>query len=249
MAKAKAASANDNPDNHIQILKEATCPTSSGKSTLGYQIGINDKGAIHLKVSSNDGGGFFSNEWIAFNDIQAALAEWPEDQGVTSMAFLKIFRGKSSNTPGFLIAVLVAEGLLEPMADKKRVHQACDSATFLASVAELEKDTGITGGRKPAAKAKSKARAKTAPKAKAKTATKRTAKTPRKTKRVGENRVLAKYVSYVNRPSKQHFLYAQWRSPFRQSYGLIGPGSAHNPLFPAFASSSADSYRPRSSVD
>ena len=103
MAKAKAASANDNPDNHIQILKEATCPTSSGKSTLGYQIGINDKGAIHLKVSSNDGGGFFSNEWIAFNDIQAALAEWPEDQGVTSMAFLKIFRGKSSNTPGFLL--------------------------------------------------------------------------------------------------------------------------------------------------
>ena len=75
----------DNPENPVQVLKEGTCPTSSGNSTLGYQVGIDEGGSIHLKVASNDGGGFFSNEWIAFNDIQTALAEWPEDQGVTSM--------------------------------------------------------------------------------------------------------------------------------------------------------------------
>jgi hypothetical protein len=63
--------------------KEANCPTSSGKSILGYQVGTDDSGAIYLKVSSNDGGGFFS-----------------------------------ANTPGFLIAVLCAEGLLEPMPKK-----------------------------------------------------------------------------------------------------------------------------------
>ena len=109
MAKVKAVSS-DNPENPIQVLKEATCPTSSGKSTLGYQIGADDTGAIHLSVSSNDGGGFFSNEWVALADIQAALQAWPEDQGITSMTFRKIFRGKSANTPGFLIAVLVATG-------------------------------------------------------------------------------------------------------------------------------------------
>jgi hypothetical protein len=101
----------NDPENPIQVIKEATCPTSSGKSTLGYQVGIDDSGAIHLKVSSNDGGGFFSNEWVAFTDIQAAVQAWPEDQGITSMALRKIFRGKSANTPGFLIAVLCAEGL------------------------------------------------------------------------------------------------------------------------------------------
>jgi hypothetical protein len=171
----------DNPESPIQVLKEATCPTSSGKSTLGYQIGIDDSGAIHLRVSSNDGGGFFSDEWIAFTDIQTAIEAWPEDQGITSMTFRKIFRGKSANTPGFLIAVLCAEGILEPMPDKKRVHQVCDPAPFLANVEELKKESGITSGKKPAAKAKAK------PKAKAKAASKtpikrtaKTAKTPRK---------------------------------------------------------------------
>jgi hypothetical protein len=152
-----------NPEYPVRILKEATCPTSSGKSTLTYQVGIDDSGAIHLKVASNDGGGFFSNEWIAFTDIQAALESWPDDQGVTSMTFRKIFKGKSANTPGFLIAVLVAEALLEPMPGKSRVHQACDPGTFLASVADLQKEAGNKPGGKPTAKAKPKAKTKAAP--------------------------------------------------------------------------------------
>ncbi len=169
------------PKNPVQILKEANCPTSSGKSILGYQVGTDDSGAIYLKVASNDGGGYFSNEWIAFSAIQAAITDWPEDQGVTSMTFRKIFRGKSANTPGFLIAVLCAEGLLEPMPKKQRVHQACDPAAFLASVEELRKETGNATGKKSAAKATP--TVKTVPKAKAKSpskATAKTAKTPRK---------------------------------------------------------------------
>jgi hypothetical protein len=171
----------ENPQNPVQILKEATCPTSSGKSILGYQVGTDDSGAIFLKVTSNDGGGFFSNEWIAFTDIQAAIEAWPEDQGITSMTFRKIFRGKSANTPGFLVAVLCAEGIIEPMADKKRVHQACDPTAFLDSVEVLLKEAGITTGKKSAATATP--TVKTVPKAKAKSpskATAKTAKTPRK---------------------------------------------------------------------
>jgi hypothetical protein len=179
MASKKSPATKINPEspkNPVSILKEATCPTSSGKSTLTYQVGVDESGEIHLKVSGNDGGGFFSTEWIAFTDIQTALTEWPDDKGVTSMTFRKTFRGKSANTPGFLIAVLCAEGILEPMPDKKRVHQACDPATFLASVEQLKEEAGITPGKKPAAKAKPKAKAKVA----SKTPTKRAAKTPRK---------------------------------------------------------------------
>jgi hypothetical protein len=80
----KKAKTNGTPKTTIKVLKEDTCPTSSGKSTLGYQVGTDDSGAIHLKVSSNDGGCFFSNEWIAFADIQAAIEAWPEDQGITN---------------------------------------------------------------------------------------------------------------------------------------------------------------------
>ena len=170
----------NNPESPVQVLKEDTCPTSSGKSTLGYQVCADESGAIHLKVSSNDGGGMFSPEWIAFTGIQSALTEWPDDQGVTSMTFRKIFRGKSANTPGFLIAVLVAEGLIEPVPGKTRVHQPCDPATFLASLDKLKADTGVSA-KKPARKPRTQA----APKAKAKVksatrATAKTAKTPRK---------------------------------------------------------------------
>jgi hypothetical protein len=182
MATKKSTAAKINPktrETPVQVLKEGTCPTSSGKSNLGYQIGVDDTGTILLRVSSNDGGGFFSNEWIAFADIQAAIEAWPDDQGITSMTFRKIYRGKSSNTPGFLIAVLCAEGLLEQMPKKQRVHQACDPSDFLASVGELCKEAGITSGKKPAAKAKAKPKAKA--KANAKAAPKAKAKTPRKT--------------------------------------------------------------------
>jgi hypothetical protein len=95
MAEAKAATNNSNEDN-IKILKADSCPTSSGKSNLGYQVGADKSGAIHLKVSSNDGGGMFSPEWVSFTNIQAALTEWPEGNGITSNTFRKIFRGKSA---------------------------------------------------------------------------------------------------------------------------------------------------------
>jgi hypothetical protein len=167
MAKSKSAAINDDTVNPIRILKEDTCPTSSGKSTLTFQVGIDESDDIHLKVSGNDGGGFWSAEWVSYDSIQSALTEWPQDQGITSMAFRKIFRGRSANTPGFLVAVLNALGILEPMGDKKRVHQACDPKPFLAEVSELQGGSS----KKPKAKA--------APKAKAQA--KRTANTRRKT--------------------------------------------------------------------
>jgi hypothetical protein len=168
MAKEKSVSTN-NSETNIQVLKNASCPTTSGKSTLGYQVGCDETGAIYLKVASNDGGGFFSDEWISFVNIKAALDNWPEDQGVTSMAFRKIFRSKSANQPGFTLAILVAEGLLRRMADRKRVHEVCDPDEFLSRVETLRKGT-VT-------KAKPKANA---PKATAKAPRKPTAKTPRK---------------------------------------------------------------------
>ena len=152
--KSSTATTTESTENSIQVLNQGTCLTTSGRSSLTYQVGIDESEGIHLKISGNDGGGFWSAEWVSFTDIQAAIKAWPADQGITSMTFRKIFRGKSANTPGFLIAVLCALEIIEPMGDKKRVHQACDPATFLASVQSMRKGTGSTTSKKPAAKAK-----------------------------------------------------------------------------------------------
>jgi hypothetical protein len=182
MTKAKTATTNDNTENAIQVLKESTCKTSSGKSTLTYQVGVDESNGIQLKVSGNDGGGFWSAEWVSFTDIQAALKEWPEDQGVTSMTFRKVFRGKSANTPGFLIAVLVAEAILEPVPDKKRLHQACDPAAFLASVLGTGKGKATKAKAAPKKKATA-TKAKTPRKATAKTKEASTRKSPARSKK------------------------------------------------------------------
>ena len=169
--KSATATTNDNLENSVQALKEATCSTANGRSTLGYQVGTDGSGEIYLKLTSNSGGGFFSSEWISYSAIQKALKAWPADQPITSMALRSLSRGKSANNAGFLCAVLVAEGLLEPVAGKTRVHQLADPTAFLASV------SGGTS-KKPAAKSKAKTPA--SPKAKTKAAPK--AKSPRKTK-------------------------------------------------------------------
>ena len=162
MSKTKVATTGDSAEELVTVIREAKCPTSSGKSTLTYQLGKDNSGDIFIKISGNDGGGFWSAEWVPYTSVERAITECPADQGITSMAFRKIFRGKSANTPGFLVAVLCDLRLLEPMGDKKRVHQACDSAAFLNSLEELQKATG----KKPATKAKTPAKSKAAPKAK-----------------------------------------------------------------------------------
>ena len=164
MATKKSPSTKNNPQNPnnpktlIQILKEATCPTSTGKSTLGYQIQIDEAGDIFIAVTSNSGGGFFTvGEQIAYRDLRAALDSWPDDQALTSMALRKLYKGKSANNPGFLCAVLVAEGLLAPVSGKTRVQQVCDPGPFLAQVKELKATAaGASPGAKPKAEAKTK---------------------------------------------------------------------------------------------
>lgn len=102
----------------IQTLKLPTCPTLSRKSTLTYELGKDAAKAFHFRIVSCDGGGFFSPEWIAWTAIQTAINK---SMGpLTSLCLRPLFKGKSVNTSGYLLAALVAEGLLEPMPKKIR---------------------------------------------------------------------------------------------------------------------------------
>jgi len=64
--------AKSSPTNPTRIIKQSTCKLISlaAKGQLTYNIGHNDQSkSIHIRVIANTGGGFFSNEWIALNDI------------------------------------------------------------------------------------------------------------------------------------------------------------------------------------
>jgi len=118
-----------------RIIKIATYLTCSGKATLTYHFGCNEDKQVYIRIVANSGGGFFSDEWIKLADILATLEGAPFP--VTSFPLIKLFIGKSVNTPGFLLAVLKHEGLVKLLEGKIRGYEKIDPAPFMDEVNKL----------------------------------------------------------------------------------------------------------------
>jgi hypothetical protein len=168
-AKKKSTTAinDDAQEATITTIKKATCKNLNGSATLTYHIGLDNTSALYWKIHANSGNGMFSSEWVAFADIQKALADWPDELPITSMTLRTLLTG-SVNTASFLLATLVKETVLEPVPDKKRHYQLGDAKAFLAEMDKLKPAHNKTSKAKPRAKAKAATRM---PKAKAKPAT------------------------------------------------------------------------------
>ena len=119
----------------MRILKVATCPTSSGKATLTYHIGCTTDKDIQFRVVTNTGGGLFSPEWISLSAIQPAFEQAPFP--LTSFPLIKLYQGKSTNTPAFLMAVLKSEGLVRNLEGKIRGYEFLDSKSFIEEMNAL----------------------------------------------------------------------------------------------------------------
>ena len=124
-----------NPE--IRILKTASCPSLSGKSQLTFNIGCNLAGEVHFQVCGNTGGGYWNDDWVAQSSIQAVLDRLPKGAPITSATFRSIYPSKSTNSPGFLAAVLKDIGLLQPSKDKPRCYELGSPNEFIEEVNAL----------------------------------------------------------------------------------------------------------------
>ena len=79
-----------------EIIKTDTCPSVSGKSTLTYQIGKAGTDT-QIRIQENTGAGRFSDEWLSLK----AIGKTP----FTSAKLKELIKGKSINTPAFILAV------------------------------------------------------------------------------------------------------------------------------------------------
>ena len=104
-----------------RIIKIATCPTCSGKTNLIYHIGSTEENQAYIRIVENSGGGFFSEEQVVLDATLAALDKAPHP--ITAVPFISLFKGKSVNTPGFLLAVLKHEGLVKLLEGKVRGYE------------------------------------------------------------------------------------------------------------------------------
>ena len=117
----------------LRILKTASCPSLTGTSELSYYIAIDAEEVIQFKVTSNSQSGHFSEEWIAYNDAKEAFPIGP----FSSVPLRTLYKNKSLNTPGFLLAALLNEGVVEKEPGKRLLFRTCPDDAFLAEMQKL----------------------------------------------------------------------------------------------------------------
>lgn len=122
---------------NVRVLKIATSPSISGRSTLTYHLGISPDSDVKLRVFANSGGGFFSREWISLKAIQQIMEKRTAANPVVSSAFGGLFAGKSVNSTGFLLALLKNLGLVKPIKEKHRCYEAVDPSAFMGEMKAL----------------------------------------------------------------------------------------------------------------
>lgn len=130
-----------------RILKVGHCPSLSGKSELTYHVGCTTEGEILFRIHGNSANGYFNQEWVSLNSIQTVLKE---NSGITSFTLQSVFKGKSQNNGGFLLAALKQEGLVAVSEVNERQYQMADAALFMEEVkALMESSVSINSDNKP----------------------------------------------------------------------------------------------------
>lgn len=120
----------------ITLCKKAQTQSLEGQSNLVYHIGRDADGQLYWCLVENDGGGYFSDEWVSAEAITAALQAWASDKPITSIALQGLFTGKSANNRSFLLAALVAEGVLVRLESNKRHYAVGDLTGYQAALTE-----------------------------------------------------------------------------------------------------------------
>lgn len=124
----------------IRILKKATCPKLSprGNGELTYHLGYRDEDSqVFLRVTANASSGYFSQEWIALQDIEAVMGA-ENGHGFKAILFKPLYQQKGANNHGFLGAALKAEGIVEVEEEQPLVLYAAEDRTaFDQQVATL----------------------------------------------------------------------------------------------------------------
>jgi len=125
----------------IHTIKTGNCSSRSGKSKLTYLIGADSASEIHFRINGNTGNGFFNNDWVPLKTILELLTK--AGGAFTSYALHPLLKGKSNNTPAFLIAALLEEGIIHRSVSEKRCYELSDVSVFMAKIKPLMEDKTV----------------------------------------------------------------------------------------------------------
>lgn len=110
------------PADELVIVRNALVPKLSARSAgskIGYKLGYpHDQSEVFLSLTENQGGGYFSREWVPLARIIDKLKSLAGDGPFPAITLKSVMVGKSVNNASFLAAALVAEGVLKPEEDR-----------------------------------------------------------------------------------------------------------------------------------
>lgn len=120
----------------IKCIYEGSCASLSKRSTLTYEIGKHGlKGVLYLRIIGNTGRGNWSKGWICGMRIDDAVAN---QIMLTGERLHDLQHGRSRNTGGFVLAVLIDLGLVRK--GNARFYEHVPKANFKNVVAKRLKD-------------------------------------------------------------------------------------------------------------
>lgn len=121
-------------EEEIRVVKAATCPSLSERSTLTYEIGCKGDKAIYIRLTENTGSGMFSKTWVPLVQIGVLLSA--DDKPITSRTIQPLYSG-SVNSAGFLLAVLKDVGLILNIDENSRGYVRTDPQKFTSEIHAL----------------------------------------------------------------------------------------------------------------
>lgn len=98
-------------DTKINIIKQAECPSLSGRSTLTYSIGKSKEADTLIRIDKNSGTGKFNQQWVSLTSIGEIISK--ANSPFSWSALSPAFPNQSINTAGFVMAALVQEEFIE----------------------------------------------------------------------------------------------------------------------------------------
>jgi hypothetical protein len=101
----------------ITPIEQHTIPKLSPRAigAMTYQIGVGESGTVYLAVTANEGGGYFSREWIPLPRLLEQVGAYlAAGEPFPTPALRTAYVNRSINNAGFLAAMLRHIGLLRP---------------------------------------------------------------------------------------------------------------------------------------
>lgn len=116
----------------IVVDYEAECDSLTGRSVLTFQAGHDPQtNEPKLRIARNTGRGMFCRDWAPVENIDAILAK---ADPLTARVFNEVHPGRSTNTGGFILAILKDLGVVQAKDDNTRHHERVGGATVLQAL-------------------------------------------------------------------------------------------------------------------